>query len=390
MCRSLPHLNGELPPGLPQDVVDDIINSLIRQSAISATTLRALRNCEFSVLSLANSRAVTDSWLEPLCKTTCTDTPEVLYEDGLGNIDLDTCPHHLMYGSLDSQKSEDASCSTSSFVSASSACAQGPREINADEPMLDLLPQRNDRYGEYHFPEDAKRSPSSATSRPPTSATTNITLLDFRGSLRLTDDGLLHLSDLNCLEIARLDNCHSIQGRGLLAFASSHRLHTLSLTNCRRLTDEGLIGISHLLSVQALSLHGCRCLTDRSMAAIADMYNLSTLDVSQCDLITDEGIDMFESLERLEELSLGWCRQLTDRALELLTKHPKRSLNLRILRLARCNFTDEGIVELSRLSAVEELDLQGCSRVTSGSLGKTVERLEHLSRLDVSYMPGML
>ena len=71
VCRSLPYVNGGLPPGLPQDVVDDIIYSLIKHSAVNATTLRTLCNCEFSILSLANCRGVTDSWLKALANKRC-------------------------------------------------------------------------------------------------------------------------------------------------------------------------------------------------------------------------------------------------------------------------------------------------------------------------------
>lgn len=115
-------------------------------------------------------------------------------------------------------------------------------------------------------------------------ATSTITLLDLRGSQRLSDRGLLHLSHtpLCSLEIARLDNCHGITGRGLLAFSRSYKLHTLSLSNCRRLTDEAVVNVSHLgVSLITLNLGGCRCLTDRSLEAMSGMLELRQLDISQ-------------------------------------------------------------------------------------------------------------
>ncbi|KAL7580137.1 hypothetical protein ACA910_012894 [Epithemia clementina (nom. ined.)] len=397
LCRSLPYLNEELPAGLPQDVVNDIVHSLISQSAINATTLRALRNCELSVLSLANSRGVTDSWLEPLANTTYSDAASPYSSEVMSEgMALESGAHDPTFESVDAQKSESAY-----VVSASSnplVCSQRHNETSMifphddDDEMLDEVAGNRDIHDDHHelLEEDAKQSASFAVNYSPTFVTTNVTLLDLRGSTHLTDEGLLHLSDLSNLEVARLDNCHSIQGRGLLAFASSHQLHTLSLANCRRLTDEAVINFSHLLCLQALSLHGCRCLTDRCLAALSNLYNLSVLDISQCDLVTDEGIEMLESLEALEEIGLGWCRQLTDRALETIAKQPQRSSNVRILRLARCNLTDEGISELSRLQSIEELDLNGCARITSPALGKAIERLERLTILNVSYCPGIL
>jgi len=402
VCRSLPYLNGELPPGLPQDVVDDVINSLIKHSSLNATTLRALRNCEFSVLSLANARGVTDSWLEPLANKTYDASPEFRPVCGGENVEAMVLEggheEPFVYGSIDSQRSEEASCSSASFVSATSnPCAYSPSpsaamDISDDLGIQHMAPSHTEEHnfgGEYFLEDDAKQS-ARYSMIAPTFVTTNITLLDLRGSQYLTDRGLLHLTDLSCLEIAKLDNCHSIQGRGLLAFASSHRLHTLSFTNCRRLTDEGVINISHLLALEELSLHGCRCLTDRALAALSDLYNLTMLDISQCDLITDDGIDMLERLENLGDLSLGWCRNVTDRGINILSKQPQRATNLRVLRMARCNITDEGLGQLSRLHALTELDLNGCSRISSAALGSSVQRLESLQVLDVSYCPGIL
>lgn len=200
----------------------------------------------------------------------------------------------------------------------------------------------------------------------------------------------MQLTLLYRLEVARLDNCHSLQGRGLVALAHSHHLHTLSMNNCRRLTDEALIHISHLISLENLSLGGCRCLTDCALAALSDLYNLRKLDLSQCDLLTDNGLAMLEQLEILEELSLGWCRSLTDAGLQVLARHGGRAEHLRILRLARCNLTDEGLPFLAKLQALEELDLNGCHRLSSLATGKSLQQLPHLTTLDVSYCPNIL
>jgi len=112
----------------------------------------------------------------------------------------------------------------------------------------------------------------------------SITLLDLRGS-RITDRGLLrlsHPSPLSSLEIVKLDNCHGITGRGLIAFSHSNRLHTLSLANCRRITDEAVVNVSHLgRSLVAVNLGGCRCLTDRSLEGLSGLLQLKKLDLSQ-------------------------------------------------------------------------------------------------------------
>lgn len=426
LCRSLPYLNGELPPGLPQDVVDDIVSSLVKHNALNATTLRVLKNCELGTLSLAGCRGVTDEWLEPLSSgspVSSSPTISAYYpaEATMESMDLDDydCDKssELFYnasfeGSQENNgnhvAAEESSCSTSSFVSASStpyaSAATGPTDHHQHQEHRHLLCDTHVAAG------TIGTTTTKATSEPSTanmdccpsprssfdatmvtnSTTANMTLLDLRGSQRLTDRGLLQLTDLSSLEVARLDNCHSIVGRGLLAFSNSHRLHTLSLANCRRMTDEATINISHLNSLNALSLDGCRCLTDHSLAALAGLYRLKKLDLSQCDLFTDSGLEDLEGLEELEELALGWCRLISDSGIDILTRQPGRSENLRILGLARCTITDDGIEYLQRLRQLEELNLNGCSNVGSSALGTTLARLEYLRTLDVSYCPGIL
>lgn len=397
VCRNLPYLDHELPPGLPQDVVDGIVKSLMKHAALNATTLSLLKNCELGTLSLAGCRGVTDKWLLPLSSTTSraspfTASPTLTHTsqtsdqlECISSMDLDYCPmvsspsasHYKM-------DKDEASCSTASFVSASSTPFEEHHHPHDDHTM-----EHEDNVKVSPLPMKSVMMHSPPPTLP--TITSYLTLLDLRGSQRLTDAGLLQLHDLQSLQVVKLDGCHSLVGRGLLAFAGSHRLHTLSLANCRRLSDEAVLNISHLSSsMQALSLDGCRCLTDCSLAAISNLYLLQKLDLSQCDLLTDEGLEHLHDLECLKELSLGWCRLVTDQGLDTLTRQPGRPTTLRILRLARCPITDNGVIYLKRLAALEELDLNGCSSIGSNALGSTLSCLTNLTSLDVSYCPGIL
>ena len=290
------------------------------------------------------------------------------------------------------ETSSHDSNSTSSFASASSKHLNNDQHDTAFVPFImdhgssksNCTENNNSKLPPILFPQSEMNNHRGIGN------TSHIKLLDLRGSQRLTDKGLLQLSDLSSLKIAKLDNCHSIQGRGLVAFSRSHHLHTLSLANCRRLSDEAIINISHLISLEALSLDGCRCLTDRSLAAIGNLIRIKKLDLSQCDLITDTGLQELEHIQNIEELSLGWCRSITDDGIELFANQLGRSKNMRILSVARIPITDTGIKHLSLLSALEELDLNGCSNIGSSSLGNTLAKLTKLERLDVSYCPGIL
>jgi hypothetical protein len=402
-------------------VVSDVVSSLVQHSALTATTLRVLRHCELGSLTLAGCRGVTDDWLEPLSSggSLASSSPQLCpasyaeYSDSsMEAMELDDCdgpstPPDVFYNaSFDHSQLEvaangnchveDSSCSTGSFVSASSTpYTVGGVPSKDDDRMGRESPPLIGRDGRATL--DSHRE-ASFTSIDATlegtggrhSITSSIALLDLRGSQRLTDKGLLQLSDLSSLEIARLDNCYSIQGRGLLALSISHRLHTLSLANCRRLTDEAVVNIAHLTSLEALSLAGCRCLTDRSLTAIAGLYRMKKLDLSQCDLITDGGLDELAHLENVEELSLGWCRSITDVGVDTLASQAGRSEHLRVLSLARIPISDSGVVPLGKLEALEELNLSGCSGMGSATLGKTLGKLTKLTSLDVSYCPGIL
>ena len=160
-----------------------------------------------------------------------------------------------------------------------------PSSLHAevDDGMDDDPPYDNSFHNNEKYYDDRYYLPSS----PITATASTLTLLDLRGSQRLTDRGLLQLSHtpLRSLEVVKLDNCHGITGKGLLAFSRSHKLHTLSLANCRRLTDEAVVNVSHLgMSLTAVNLGGCRCLTDRSLEGLSHLMELRKLDLSQVSI----------------------------------------------------------------------------------------------------------
>lgn len=424
VCRSLPDMDGELPPGLPQDLVDSIVKSLVSHSALNVTTLRALRHCEVGELNLAGCRGVGDDWLRKLNEPSlnmgcdsCGEYASTNMEVFADSMDVDTYQQEAgpstypgsQYESAtgfafahpppqdqqgySKQSCDASSCSTSSFVSAvqEGDVAMEPQQFPTTptkmpaslEPSNGFLTPQPEYYDNHKL-----YAPHPHTPWP--NITTQLKVLDLRGSQRLTDRGLLQLGNLNALEVAKLDNCHSVQGRGLLVLSNSAHLHTLSLANCRRITDEAIINISHLFSITALTLDGCRCLTDRSLAAISDLYQLQKLDLSQCDLITNSGLNYLRDLQYLEELSLGWCRNISNDGVKILASQPMRCENLKILRIARCQVSDEGIESIGKLINLRELNLNGCSNVSSAALGNTLQRLLKLEVLDASYCPGIL
>lgn len=367
LCRSLPFLDGALPKGLPQDVVEDIVHSLYDHSALNASTLRALRKCELTSLSLAGCRGVTDDWLTVLG---CDSDEFLVGEDSIKNEDQ---------FSLD--EDEDSILSTSSFLSADQEPAPSTSmNVNDDEFMDTSQHSEEFQLSNQQIPVLLANCLFAASLRS----------LTLRGCQFISDNGLLQLGSLFSLREADLSGCHSLTGKGLLVLAESYDLTTLSLANCRRLGDEGIVRLTHLDSLKQLNLSGCRCISDQSLVAISHLHSLRSLDLSLCDQITDDGLSSLSTLEMISELRLGWCRQVTNTGLRCLAAQPARSSRLRVLHVPRLPITDECLTTLVLLSALEELDISGCTRLSSSAVGNMLSHLYQMTNLMASHCPGIL
>jgi len=363
VCRNLVDFDDILPPNLPKELVDQIVHSLVKHSALTATTLRSLRKCELGDLKLSKSRGVRDEWFSSF-------------------VSGETVERDIEYAS-------HSSSSDASFHSANSVRKEPTKSDSKEIQMEPLL-----HWHESQMIDSSMSFSSYGDTFPKSveivSSTSQIKVLDLRGSQKLTDRGLLQLNDLYALEVARLDQCYSLVGKGFLVFSKSNHLHTLTVSNCRCLTDEAIVNISHLQSLTTLSLDGCRCLTDISLRAIGNLINLQQLDLSQLDLLTSEGLKYLMDLEMLEEISLGWCRAINDDGIKILASQPGRASILSSLCLARCRITDIGVEYVASLKNLRELDLNGCQSISSSSLGDTLARLPRLESLDVSYCSDIL
>merc|ERR1712125_141671 len=76
ICRSLPNLDGDIPPGYPRDIVNAIVGSLMNHDALSATTLKPFRHYEHEQLTLVGC---TYESLVPLSETTSESKKLFLY-----------------------------------------------------------------------------------------------------------------------------------------------------------------------------------------------------------------------------------------------------------------------------------------------------------------------
>ena len=229
----------------------------------------------------------------------------------------------------------------------------------------------------------------------------------------ITDAGLQHLGSLSNLVSLDLSGC-GITNTGLQRLGSLLNLRTLDLDGCHRLTDAGLEYVARLTGLRSLNLCGCEVtataviklsrllptcavvadsllwgmlqdlsatrgiesvlsldwsgyheeVTDDWLACLESFTSLESLDLTGCPEVTSRGLEQLQHVPRLQSLSLGGC-EFDDDDLE----HLDKISTLRHLRLVECEcVTEDGFAHLSRLVNLRSLDFSGSESITDGGL----------------------
>jgi hypothetical protein len=198
---------------------------------------------------------------------------------------------------------------------------------------------------------------------------------------------------------ARDDQLH-----GLIATSGLKAPRLLSVYECPELTDAGLAYIGRLSALEELDFLGCPWLTDAGLAQLTGLTALRKLCISGCKRLTDAGLAHIGRLGALRRLSFGFMgRAITGAGLAFLNGLTElRELNfwesgfteeglihiggltaLQVLRLTFCvGVTDAVLAQIGRLTALEDLDLGDCSRLTDAGFAH-VGRLNSLHTLNV-------
>ena len=178
---------------------------------------------------------------------------------------------------------------------------------------------------------------------------------------------------------------------GLRLIARIPTLTAVDLTNCTEITNIDIQALAPLADtmllvvLQSLSLSGCNgisleCLRTRPWAG-----TLRALDFRRCSMGNTDAT-AFDPFRRLQTLSLGG-RAVCDTAVQSLS----RLAAVQTLNLTRCgSFT--GIATMKTLSQMtnnlQELDLSRCSAVTDANLD-CMFQLRVLQTLSLSKNPGV-
>src|SRR4029077_20255474 len=98
------------------------------------------------------------------------------------------------------------------------------------------------------------------------------------------------------------------------------------------------------------------------------------------DKISDKGLEHLSKLAALQVLNLKYCDQIGDAGLEHLSKLAA----LQVLNLEGCNqIGDAGLEHLSKLAALQKLDLSSCKKIGDAGL-EHLSKLAALQKLDLS------
>ena len=164
------------------------------------------------------------------------------------------------------------------------------------------------------------------------------------GGTQVTDEGLIHLTQLPRLRVLRLSRT-AITDAGMSVLAKCETLESIDVSQTQ-VGDQGVWELRALPRLRILNLFQTR-VTDRGLASFQDAEHRSAarierLNLDRC-LITDDGIAKLASLPNLSWLHLG-VTAITDTALAELAKFE----SLTEVIVTRTETTLEGVEQLRR------------------------------------------
>lgn len=192
---------------------------------------------------------------------------------------------------------------------------------------------------------------------------------------RISADGWVEFERWKSLQVLGFEAC-GIDDAGLASAAKLTGLQTLQIRR-EKITDDGWRHIAKLGQLRNLSLSSVN-LTDAGVAPFAKLKQLETLRL-EATRITDGGLVHLSDLRQLRELHLDNNRgisggglqhlapltkltvlglsntQLDDKALKAVAGFPV----LAHVNLGMTNISDDGVDQLTRLTALKSLAIQG-------------------------------
>ena len=184
--------------------------------------------------------------------------------------------------------------------------------------------------------------------------------LDLSGSLYSPSErdgtGVEHIAHLANIETVDL-NFTAISDAGLGLIKLFQELRKLHLRGCENITDDAIIHLSEITHLQNLILP--YQIGDQGLAHLKGLREMQDLVLSSTQ-ITDAGLVHVQEMAELHTLQLNGCENLTDTGIV----HLSGLKNLQVLNLNATQITDAGLPHLARLTNLQQLDLGNCLKVS--------------------------
>lgn len=251
-----------------------------------------------------------------------------------------------------------------------------------------------------------------------------VTAVGLRGTW-VADTDLRRLNEFPELSVLDLSLTH-ITDQGMQEIKGLPGIVDLNLYFAEYVTDEGLSAVKNWKKLKRLNLHGTK-ISDNALEHISGITTLESLNVGST-LMTDVGLERLTNLTRLKELTMGgnelgdaglqalrqmpgltyldlsgrqgtdknvWTIAMTEAGLDaVLTLKQLRELRFactsigvgiegtRLGEVSMLSVTPKWLERIASLSKLENLKLQGCSRIDDESV-KTLIAMPALREVDL-------
>lgn len=343
-----PKLINDLCKGLPEHILEQILQCLLRRKAITDITLLQFLVPSRSYLHMAGSHKIMNSTLKQI---------------GIN------CPH---LKSLD----------LTDCAQVSNAVVQ---DILKNCPKLEnLVLDKCKRITDAAFDK-------CASIFEPLLALLSIQSISLQACPQIQGN-FIYVFNKNCraLTSLSLSQCKLLSAMLVADIFEHQNLSYLNLSFNESLTDEIFTSITPVVvppkSSREQFVHRKRCPIS---------YSITSLNISKCS-ITDLSMAHIAALRNLTELRMQWCAGISDATVMMVVEH---CTCLQTLDLQSCQLTDMSLVALGKhAQALRYLDISWCSAVTDEGLLQLSQREDSgdswsgcvsLERLNILWLPQL-
>lgn len=193
-----------------------------------------------------------------------------------------------------------------------------------------------------------------------TQALPNLREIQIHGCPNVTNRGIAYLAVLNKLSALMIECPQKLDGKCLEWLPRISTLTQLSLPHCC-FDEKSLMYLSRIPDLKKLNLDGWENLSGEGFTFIAQLPRLIDLSIAECPVSNMRLMTLAQS-QALQKLNLSDSRiAFTDEALRVLAN--QSTLTDLCLDFAK-SITNNGLMALSRLPALQNLSLVGCHQIS--------------------------